>query len=103
MGYAYDNRFKIGFVATVAVFLLINVVSYFVARSEYEQLAKTNKLFPVGGNLPWGFPLHWSGSESSDFLATTFARPITNLLIILIAAVAAGIGYRWIRSFRTVK
>ena len=62
MSRLYDRSFKIGFIVTISVFVLLNIVGYLFARSEYLAAEKRLEFIPLSGSLrfpSWGVPFSW--------------------------------------------
>lgn len=62
MSYFFDRTFKIGAVIGVAVFAIINIISYFWAVQNYSTGATDHfpgVSFGPGPRFDWGFPTNW--------------------------------------------
>jgi len=63
----YNKPFKRGIVVTVAIFILLNLASWFVARREYDAGYEAGNLFfAPGGRVRWGFPFALFGGDAFD-------------------------------------
>ena len=71
----YNRAFKTGFIATLAVFGVANVVSYVLAAREYEELSNRPIAIAPGPSLPpWGFPFNWDGYNLSYSKSNAFGE-----------------------------
>ncbi len=62
MSRLYDRSFKVGFIVTISVFVLLNILSYLYARNEYLAAERRIEFIPLSGRLrfpSWGVPFSW--------------------------------------------
>ena len=95
MNYLYNKHFKRGFVLTIVVFILLNIVSYLVASSNYRLEIERQKEngFCCFARYNWGFPFEWWGDTwmFSDGLLGL----IINFLVIVSCGFAIGLLFRF--------
>jgi len=64
MSTIYNRPFKIGFVATIIFFALMNLVAYLFASRLYDQLKNQPISWAPGPRFPeWGIPFSWEGAS----------------------------------------
>lgn len=74
MSKLYNRAFKTGFIATLAVFGVANIVAYVIAAREYEELSNRPIAFAPGPSFPaWGFPFKWDGYNLNYSKSNAFA------------------------------
>jgi hypothetical protein len=91
----YNRTFKIGFIATIAVFVVLNFVSYLFALRLYDQLVAQ----PIGYQFPaprfpsWGVPFYWEGAPHLFGAAEGL---VLNFVAIAACGFLVGLGLRWL-------
>jgi hypothetical protein len=90
MGKLYNRPFKVGFIVTVVLVALLNVVSFLIAYDEYLRRATTNGLSRIDGSFNWGFPFAWFG-YSSYFFEDGFLGLVLNFGFAIGCAFAVGL------------
>ncbi len=83
----YNKPFKIGVAVTVFSFLLLNIISYFIARRRYDAEYEAGNLFLVqDGPVRWGFPFAmFNGSTVDEMIGITL-----NFIVVTICGVVVG-------------
>jgi hypothetical protein len=94
----YNRPFKIGFVMTIAVFSILNVISY--ARANWKE-TRTDGINLVADHYlkgpNWGFPFHWWGYSDWMF-EDGFLGLVLNFLVIIAAAFLVGLLFRGVHN-----
>ena len=99
MNRIYNKPFKVGFAATIIFGILLNVVSFQIARDKYLELAEGNLFLAGKSSFNWGFPFDWFG-YSSYFFEDGFVGFVLNFISIVSCAFAAGLLVRYIMRRR---
>lgn len=105
MSKLYNKAFKVGFVATMAAFLVLNVVSYLFAQRQYEKLLNPPISYAPAPRFPaWGFPFTWDGYNLSYARDGAFSELfsvadglVLNFLTITACGFLIGLLFRWFK------
>jgi hypothetical protein len=100
----YSKTFKIGFLATIAVFIVLNVVAYLSALRQYDAIMREPIQFGPAPRFPaWGVPFKWDGynlpykpsGPASDLFGVADGI-VLNVLVIAGVGFLVGITLRWL-------
>lgn len=83
MSKLYSRPFKIGFVATIVFFALLNLVAYIFAVRLYDQMRDQPITWAPGPRFPaWGIPFSWEGKNYGGDLVITDLFGLANGLVL---------------------
>ena len=104
MSKLYNRTFKIGFIATIAVFVVLNFVAYLFASRQYDVIMKQPIQFAPAPRFPArGIPFKWGGynlpyeprGPASDLFGVADGL-VLNVIAIAACGFVAGITLRWL-------
>ena len=102
MSHLYNRPFKVGFVATIVFFALLNLVAYLFATSVYDQMRNHPITWGPGPRFhDWGIPFVWRGGNLNYgnrlYSEVVFVAEGLFLNFVFIAAMAflVGLVVRW--------
>ena len=104
MSRLYSKTFKIGFLATIAVFIVLNVVAYLSALRQYDAIMREPIQFGPAPRFPaWGVPFKWDGynlpygpgGPTLDLFGVADGL-VLNFLVIAFCGFLFGIVLRWL-------
>ncbi len=94
MSSLYNRTFKIGFITTIAIFVLLNVVAYLFALRQYDVLMNQPIQYAPAPRVPsWGVPFSWEGSAHLFGAASGL---VLNFVTIVACGFVVGLGLRWL-------
>ena len=89
----YDKGYKIGFIANLCFFTVVNIVEYVRASQEFAK--PVFQTFAPAPRFPyWGFPFDWNRSYFGRFED----GPIPNFIAIVVSGFIVGVIFRFFRS-----
>lgn len=93
----YNRAFNVGVLFTVALFSILNFISYVFAYKSYLKYRNIEIGFAdVGGFPSWGFPFAWERGNYFDVI--WFGNEVLNFVILALFGFVFGFLFRFIWS-----
>lgn len=94
MDYLYNRKFKIGAVVGVIIFVVANIISYFIELKRHVAIINDPISFAPAPRFRWGFPFVWDGYNLGYLIDGSLNVVVAAMFAIIFGSVFRVIRFR---------